>query len=196
MNGNNMPEAVVLAAGKATRAGDFKLGWIVGEEPVLISCIRNLLPFCSRVTVVTGYRPDRIQQLVSNLDGVTTAHNPDFEQGMFTSVRTGLESTTAARILVTPGDIPLVAPDVIRKLLDSDADVAIPTYLGRKGHPVLLSDIVRRAALQAEPDSTLKQVLDRFHPLFVPVACEGILLDIDTIADYNDLREFHEQHNP
>lgn len=196
MNRTTKPEAIVLAAGKAMRAGDFKLGWIVGEEPVLVRCVRNLQPFCSRVVVVTGYRPDRIEMLVSDLDGVHIVHNPDFEQGMFTSVRTGLKVTTAEQVLLTPGDIPVVSPDVIRKLLDSQADVAIPAYLGRKGHPVLLRDPVRQDALQAAPDSTLKQVLERFHPVIVPVACEGILLDIDTIADYNHLREFHEQHNP
>jgi len=196
MKHTEKPEAVVLAAGKATRAGDFKLGWVVGEEPVLVRCIRNLLPFCSRVVVVTGYRPDRIEALVSNLERVVPVHNPDFEQGMFTSVRTGLNATTADRIYLTPGDIPLVSPDVLRKLLDAEADVAIPAYLGRKGHPVLLGNAVRTAVSKAPPDKTLKHVLEEFEPALIPVACEGILLDIDTIADYNGLREFHEQHNP
>lgn len=195
MSRSDRPEAVVLAAGKATRAGDFKLGWVVGDDPVLVRCIHNLEPFCSRIVVVTGYRPERIEKLVRSMDAVSIVHNPDFEQGMFTSVCTGLKATHAGQVLLTPGDIPLVSPEVIRKLLDSPSDVAIPAYRGRNGHPVMLRDTVRTAALDASPETTLKHILDRFAPSILPVACEGILLDIDTIADYNNLREFHEQHN-
>ncbi len=196
MNTDTTPEAVVLAAGKATRAGDFKLGWVVGEDPVLVRCVRNLQPFCSQVVVVTGYRPDRIEHLLDGMEDVQIVHNPDFEQGMFTSVRTGLKATRADQILLTPGDIPLVSSDVVWKILNQQTDVAIPSYLGRKGHPVMMRGSVRDAVLAAPPQTTLKHVLERFHPIVVPVACEGILLDIDTIADYNHLREFHEQHNP
>jgi len=189
-------EGIILAAGTASRAGDFKLGWDIAGKAVLQKCTENFLSFCERIIVVTGYEPERVRQLLRAYREVAFVHNPNYAEGMFTSVQTGFARTKADRILVTPGDIPLVREDVFHRLLATDADVAIPAYLKRKGHPVLVSSRVRSAILAADPKTTLKDVLNQFKPVVVPVACEGILLDIDTISDYNELKETHERNHP
>jgi probable phosphoglycerate mutase len=51
-------------------------------------------------------------------------HNDDYEQGMFTSVKTGIGYAAekgSARVLLFPVDVPLVAPETIRSLLKTYA---------------------------------------------------------------------------
>ena len=189
-------EGIILAAGKAERAGSFKLGWEIGGKAVIQKCVENFLTVCDRIVVVTGHEPYRVADLLTAYPEVDLVHNPAYEAGMFTSVKTGFAATTAERVLMTPGDIPLVNQDVLHKLLATDTDVAIPAYLKRKGHPVLVSGAVRQAVAHESTTSNLKVVLNRFSPLVIPVACEGILLDIDTISDYNELKETHERKHP
>lgn len=189
-------EGIILAAGKAERAGSFKLGWEIAGKAVLCKCVENFLSVCDRIVVVTGHEPHRVTELVAHYPEVELVHNPAYEDGMFTSVKTGFAATTAQRVLLTPGDIPLVRQDVFHQLLATDTDVAIPAFLKRKGHPVLVSGAVRDQVAIEPVNSNLKVVLDRFRPLVIPVACEGILLDIDTISDYNELKETHERKHP
>ena len=189
-------EGVILAAGRSSRAGAFKLGWDIAGKSVLGRCVENFLPFCERIVVVTGHEPGRVRELLKGYPEITFAHNDQYDNGMFTSVQIGFAMTCAPRILMSPGDIPMVRPDVFHRLLATDTDVAIPAYLGRRGHPVLVSANVRQATLAAPADTTLKVILTRYNPVTVAVACEGIVLDIDTVSDYNDLKETHERRHP
>jgi len=108
---------------------------------------------------------------------------------MFTSVQAGLAASTRQRVFLTPGDIPLVGGPVYSALLASTASVAIPTYQGRKGHPVLLRREVVQDALHAPADATLRDVIQRWDFESVPVDDAAILWDMDTEADYQRIQE-------
>lgn len=186
-------DAVVLAAGEATRAGDFKLGWPVGGTPMLVRLVQTFQAVADRVIVVTGHEPDRVRALLSQAPDVALVHNDRHADGMFTSVQAGLGAADGDFTFLTPGDIPLIRPEVLRAMLAAHGRVRVPVMGNRGGHPVLMDRAVRDAVLAEPASSTLRDVLNRFERTRVPVQGDGILLDIDTPSDYNEVKERYEQ---
>lgn len=184
--------ALILAAGHSARMGDFKPLLDLGGEYVIARAVRNFREGGVRdVRVVVGHRAGDLRPVLSSL-GVTVVANDNYAAGMFSSVVCGVNSLAAdtGGVFLLPGDMPLVKPPTIRRLADAyakyDYSVIYPCFRGRRGHPPL---ITRRCfgAIRAEnPDSNLRVVLNRFGPTAGEVACidGGILLDLDTPADY------------
>ncbi len=187
------PQAVILAAGYSSRAGTFKMQLDFGGKPILLRSVELFQKFCSTVFVVAGFQEERIQSLVEGYDFVTVVQNPDFAQGMFSSVRAGVARVTADRFFFTPGDCPLISHEVCAKLLESKKEAAIPTYGGKRGHPVLLNGACVKEILAEPADSNLKKYLSGKDCVFVEVGQEGILMDVDTMEDYRSARQYAEK---
>jgi molybdenum cofactor cytidylyltransferase len=133
----NRAEGVILAAGFSERAGQFKMTLPIGDNTILEKCIEGMISVCDRIIVVGGYNYDKIKEIVADISNVEFCYNKNYEMGMFTSVKRGIREIKAERFFIIPGDQPLVKPDTYRMLLAVDADIVIPRYQGKKGHPVL-----------------------------------------------------------
>lgn len=181
-------EAVILAAGYSSRADGFKMSFEVGGKPVLRRVIETFAPFCARVIVVSGYRAEEIEKLTEGYGKVRVVHNADYAAGMFSSVRTGVKEVRAPRFFFTPGDYPLIDQTVCRKLLAVRGEAVIPTYRGRKGHPILLDGALAGEILNEPPDSNLKRFLQKRSCRLTEVDEAGILADLDTRADLDALQ--------
>lgn len=179
-------EAVVLAAGRGSRAGGFKPALDCGGIPLVVRAVRAFAGVCRRVWVVTGHRGDEVAALVAGETGVTTVPNPDWERGMFSSVRAGAAQVTADRFFVTPGDLPLLNPGVIAALARVPGLVVAPVFQGQGGHPVLLDRAWVPRILAADPGASLRQLLAGAERTEVAMADDGVLRDIDTCEDYED----------
>jgi molybdenum cofactor cytidylyltransferase len=120
--------------------------------------------------------------------------NPDYEKGMITSFQTGIRALSwdmsgAFLFLV---DHPLVEPATIEPMIAHLAPnrIVLPTFEGRRGHPVLFSSEVLEEIL-ALPSSeganiVVRKDLDRI--VEVPVNAPGILVDVDTPEQFEKLR--------
>lgn len=180
-----MLEGIVLAAGSSSRAGCFKMELPLGNKLLIERSIEGMYEVCSRIIVVGGYRIERIRQLLSSYSKVELVGNKNWQDGMFSSVKTGVRHITTDRFFLLPADIPLVPQKVYDELARHQAGIVIPSFNGRKGHPILLSRTIINDIL-AEPDnSTLRQVIQRKSCELVPVQSEHILLDIDSMSDYD-----------
>ncbi|MPN05065.1 Molybdenum cofactor cytidylyltransferase [bioreactor metagenome] len=84
----------------------------------------------------------------------------------------------------TPGDYPLISKDVYSKILSKTGDIIIPTYKGRKGHPILIKSKFIKEILQEGKYETLRDFINIQNPKFIEVNHKEILMDIDTIEDY------------
>jgi molybdenum cofactor cytidylyltransferase len=177
-------EGVILAAGMSTRAGAFKPALPIGGRPMLVRAIEGMCHFCRRIFVVGGYEIGQIRLLVEDMDGVECIENLFYTKGMLTSVKAGLTAVRADRCFVLPVDIPLVPPVVYTRLLSVDADIVIPVYRGRKGHPVCLAKAVLPRILREPDDSSLRAVIKEQGACTVDVDTEEILIDVDTPQDY------------
>jgi molybdenum cofactor cytidylyltransferase len=97
--------------------------------------------------------------------------------------------------LLCPADHPVLEPGVVRQLLEARRaspghSIVVPTFGGRRGHPVLI-DFRHVAGMRALPPGVgLNVYLRQQRPvtLELPVASPGVLADLDTPEDYERLR--------
>ena len=181
-------DGVVLAAGMSRRAGCPKLELPMGGRTVIERSVASLAPFCERVIVVVGWRAGRVRDLLAGAERVHCVLNEAYEEGMFSSVRVGLAHVGAPRFLLLPGDQPLTQPETIRRLLAAEGEIVIPSFRGRKGHPVRIDSLLIPEILAEPPDTTLRDYLSRRGYVTVEVDDPGVRQDIDTLADYDALQ--------
>ena len=197
MSDQRSVEGVILAAGFSSRAGAFKPALPIGGKPMIRYCIDGMSAWCRRIFVVGGHEFGRLQALVSGIPGVECIENPDYNKGMFASVKAGLSRVSADRCFVLPADIPLVPPSVYRALLSVEASAVVPTFHGRNGHPVCLSRALIPRILEQADGSSLKEALQSIGFSTIEVEAEEILLDIDSPEDYSSVcRRIAAQQEP
>ena len=122
--------------------------------------------------------------------------NPQYHLGQLSSLKVGLkylENVPANGVLVSLVDHPAITKAVVRMLLDrfamTHAPILIPTYRGRRGHPVLFSRTLLPELLDAPLEQGARFVVLRHasEVELVETDEEGIVLDIDYPADYQAL---------
>lgn len=187
-----MVSAIVLAAGQSKRMGSFKQLLTLGGKTFVECCVDNLLASeAGEVVVVTGHRDADVRAALAGRQ-VRFAHNPAFREGMASSVKTGIRALAedAGACLIALVDQPEIGIDVFNLVIDTYLKelplIVLPTYLGRRGHPILLDLRLKDEVLQMDPKMGLRQVVNarRDQTRFVTVATETVLLDFDTPEDY------------
>src|SRR5262249_35198921 len=136
---------IVLAAGRSTRMGgpNKLLEEINGKPLVRIAAEQALASRASPVIVVTGHQKERVERALAGLP-VKLVHNPEFAQGLSTSLKAGIAAVPAEAdgAVVALGDMPQVGAVLIDRLIGAFAPergalVVIPTIEGKRGNPVL-----------------------------------------------------------
>ena len=190
--------ALVLAAGASRRAGGINK---------LLACDRTGTPMIVRtvtaalgsratdVIVVLGHDGAGLADALSAADlrpdaRLRLVEAEDHAQGLSASLRRGItaaDSRGADGALVCLGDMPLVRPTTLDRLMaefDREPDLVawVPTAGGRRGNPVLWHSRLFAALLGLSGDAggrlLLKQHASRVRE--VPVEDPGVLEDFDT----------------
>lgn len=192
MPASPFPSAIILAAGYSSRMGTFK--------PLLelsgLAAIDRVIGLyqgvgVTDIHVVTGFRSTTIEAAIRSR-AVHLVHNPDHDTGMFSSVLAGVSALpeAAPAFFVHPVDIPLVRSHTLRVLLGTGHThfpaISYPTFDDHRGHPPLIRGDLRKAILAHDGEGGLRALLDRFNhqAVDIPVADNGVLLDMDTPDDY------------
>ncbi|MGY1740576.1 MULTISPECIES: nucleotidyltransferase family protein [unclassified Blastococcus] len=144
--------ALVLAAGGGRRYGMPK-ALVEYEGSLLVErAVRTARAVCDPVLVVLGARAVDVWR-TADLDGATVLANAEWETGMASSLRTGLDGLRSWSVaagprgggaidaaLVTLVDMPGMTPAALQRVAEhaAPAALAIATYDGVRGHPVLL----------------------------------------------------------
>lgn len=184
--------AIVLAAGESTRMGTQKLllpyaGSTVIEE-IVDQVLRSGVDAC---VVVTGHEPERIREGLGARD-ILFAQNDRYREGMLSSVRAGLAvpDTSWSAAIILLGDQPSVRSATIDVLIESHStrpeDIVVPSFEGRRGHPLLVPMRFREEILERFDETGLRGLL-RAHPesvTEVSVDTKSILEDLDYPEDY------------
>ncbi len=193
------PERVaglVLAAGRSSRMGTRKLLLPVGDGVVLERGIRMYRQAGIRdVRVVVGHCPAALDPVLRKHD-VRRIDNENYDKGMFSSVQAGVGSFEEGieGFFVLPADVPLVRPRTVLDLLEAfqrhSTAVVRPVFSGEAGHPVLLAGRLAPDLLHWTGTGGLRSFLQEggFPAVDVEVADENVLFDLDTPADYEELR--------
>jgi molybdenum cofactor cytidylyltransferase len=182
--------AIILAAGESRRMGTPKALLPFRGETFLDRLIGKLGAHCDPVIVVLGHGAEALRAAV--LRPARMVVNADYARGMLTSLQCGLRAvprdcTQAIFTLVdhpNPDDATLAAVASA-----AAADVTIPRFAGRKGHPVRLSRRVMDELLALPPDSKPTDVLYRHLDTtrFLDLDDPGIVDDIDDPPAYREL---------
>jgi molybdenum cofactor cytidylyltransferase len=182
--------AVILAAGRSTRmGGPNKLVAEIGGRPLIRIAAEQALASKARpVIVVTGHQRDEVAAALSGLD-VTLAHNPNFADGLSTSVRAGLQAVPAEAdaAVICLGDMPQVQAALIDRLIaafdpERGALIVVPTIGGQRGNPVLWSRRFFPELMALEGDIGARNVIGRYGEAVSELALSdaAALIDVDT----------------
>lgn len=198
--------AIVLAAGTSQRMGRSKQLLRLGESTLLAHTLANVRRAnVDEIILVLGFAAEEIQQSIP-MTGIVTVTNADYQQGMGTSIRTGLSaiSPQAEGALIILGDQPFVRPATLNSLIEYHQrcrpQIIIPLFRGFRGNPVLLDRSVFPELRHLRGDLGCRSIFgshtENIHKLRVDDP--GILLDVDTPADFRGLAaivEFDESAN-
>lgn len=188
---------LLLAAGGGRRLGGRPKALLPHRgRPLVEHAVRVLREGgCARVHVVLGAQADEVRARAS-LPGCVLVDNPDWEQGMGTSLRAGLDSlagTGARAALVSLVDQPGIGPEAVARVLaahEGEESLVSAAYDGVRGHPVLFG-AARWAgiAATAEGDRGARAYLTEHRPAITLVECGDVArpFDIDTEADLTHL---------
>jgi len=187
-----MISAILLAAGQSKRMGELKQLMPFGQSIIVGQAVDNLLGSAVvEVIVVVGYRAEDVTKAIA-AKPVRIVINPDYEQGMSTSIIAGLKLVHggAQAFMLALGDQPLVNSETINILIDEfcnhDKGIAVPTYQGRRGHPIIFAIKYKKQLLKLKGDVGGRQIIED-NPddvLEVAVDSESVVADFDTTDDY------------
>jgi molybdenum cofactor cytidylyltransferase len=185
--------ALLLAAGESTRMGQLKqlLPW-AGTTLVEWQVAQLKEAGADDVVVVLGHASDRIGEAVSR-SGARIALNPAYREGRASSVRAGASalSEDSAAVVVLSVDQPRpawITRSLIEAWRQSRAPLVIPTFAGRRGHPILLDgSLIEELRTVSEADLGLRAVTTRHtaESDLVPIDKMGVNIDLNTRSDYD-----------
>ncbi len=187
--------AVVLAAGESRRMGTQKLLLPFGETTVVGAVVRAAQASrAGRTLVVLGADREAVRRELGS-SGVDFVVNENYPLGMLTSIQAGFNAlpADASAAVVLLGDQPFLASRVIDQVVGAyeggSKGIVIPTFQGRRGHPVLIDLKYRNGVLAIAPADGLRRLLLAYPEdiLEVEAADPGILRDLDTPEDYRGI---------
>jgi molybdenum cofactor cytidylyltransferase len=182
--------AVLLAAGRSTRfGGPNKLLADLAGKPVIRHAAEALLESQARpVVVVTGHMAAEVGRALDGL-AVTLVHNPDFAQGLSTSLKAGLAALprSVEGAVVALGDMPRVAGRHIDRLIAGFApkenrSIVVPVTQGERGNPVLFAAELFGELQTIAGDTGARHIIGQHSDQVaeVDLDSDAIFADVDT----------------
>ncbi|MER9853554.1 MULTISPECIES: molybdopterin-binding/glycosyltransferase family 2 protein [unclassified Mesorhizobium] len=159
---------VLLAAGRSSRMGgpNKLLALFDGKPLVRRTAERALGSKASGTIVVTGHQRERVRTALAGLD-VTFADNPDFTEGLSTSLKAGIAYLPgdAAGVMIVLGDMPDITSDDLDGLIDAFRKaggnaVVRASHDGKRGNPVLLPRSLFPAIAHLEGDTGARHLVE------------------------------------
>ena len=139
-----MKAAIILAAGESTRMGFPKQLAEYKGNTILETVVETVSSYIENTVVVLGHENETLTEKI-NFKNSTILINENWEEGIVSSIRTGLFYLNSAKnidgVLIFMGDQPAINNDVIKKLLEVQHDedeVVVPQYRYETGYPVLI----------------------------------------------------------
>lgn len=177
---------VVLAAGRSRRMGYDKLAHWVGEAPIVLRSLTNLVP----LSVVVVISPALVDVIECRSSFVIPVVNPFPERGMAYSLKLAMPYVAAdTAFAVCLADVPLVtSKDVLglaRARAAAAVDVAFPVRRSQPGHPVIFGPRARGFISSLPDGDTLRQLRDepRLTRLRIDDERDEPYFDVDTPDD-------------
>ncbi len=183
-----MLTAVILAAGESKRMGSPKALLLYNDRTFLehlldITCH----PKIGSQLIVLGAGAEAISNHVG-LKPEQTVVNPDWQSGQLSSIKAALKSISAKAtdgVLLCLVDHPLITSalvgELVRSFYSMEKSIVLPTFHGKRGHPVIFSSKLFAELLDAPEETGARSVVwkhaKEVHE--VPTGEEGIVLNLN-----------------
>ena len=184
---------VILAAGASSRMGQPKALLEYKGETFLRRLAGMLGEACGRVVIVLGHDAERV--CAAAPEGAEMVVNPEPERGMLSSLQCGLRAVAgdAEAVLFLPVDYGAVRGDTVAGVAAQAgaAEMVVPVFEGRHGHPVCVSRAIVAELLALPPTAQARDVIRRHRAAacYITVDDAGVVNDVDTPEDYRALVE-------
>jgi molybdenum cofactor cytidylyltransferase len=188
---------VILAAGGSQRMGRPKQLLPFRGRSLLRRAVDTAIASrCRPIVVTTGAHADLVRLELHSLP-VLIAHNPDWPEGMSSSLRTAVDTIPRAvhacleGVVIMLADQPLVTADDIDHIVDaqhrSGKDIVASEYADTCGVPMFVSrrlfaDIRRLTGMEGA-----KRLISDHLERVETVPLQSAAFDVDTPADYQRL---------
>lgn len=190
--------AVIAAAGKFDEEEGISPFMKLGA----ISLIRRVVLIFQQaqvdhIVVITGYQAYELEHHLSSF-GVIFIHNENYEHSdKFESLKLGLDflKDKCDKVFFASLGIPMVMPETLRKMAQTDSMITVPSFQKKSGHPLLLDAKVIPALLEYQGTDGMQGAMQStgYEKEFLHVEDEGILLSVENISRLEDsLAEYNE----
>jgi molybdenum cofactor cytidylyltransferase len=181
---------IILAAGESSRLGQPKQLVPFRGRPLIRVVVESALnSVCQPVVVVLGADADRIRPEISQ--EARAVENPEWIEGMASSIRRGVESIEAQvdAVILMLCDQPLIDAEVLNRFAEkADAALVAAEYDGTIGVPALFGSEFFGELRALRGKEGAKKILLANAKQVVRIACREAALDIDTAADVQRLQ--------
>lgn len=209
-----MIAGLVLAAGSSKRMGSSnKLLQTMDAQPMVATVLTALLnSSVDSLWVVTGFQSDKVTSLLAKLSNdyglkagnkIHCIENPDYAQGLSTSLRCGIQALPASveAVMIVQADMPMLSAAHFERLLavykksnhkltSQHKKIIAPFYRQQRGNPIIFPRRFFNALQTISGDQGARQLLTQLaeHIVAVEMADDAVLIDVDTPAQLQATR--------
>lgn len=198
------PTVIVLAAGQGKRftGSAHKLTQRLGQYSVLGTTLRHVLDSGLPMILVTTIELAHEARNLLDVRDIEIMHPAGLGassggMGMGASIAAGVSARPESPgWLVLPGDMPMVQAATLRAVAQGlePYPAVYAQYHGRQGHPVAFAAELFSELVALDGDEGAKRLLARYPSQGIDVDDPGVLLDVDTAADLDKLRNSIREH--
>lgn len=195
---------IILAAGSSSRLGKPKQLLCYQNGTLIKHAVKTALQTaCKPVIVVTGFLHE---ELLGEMEGfpVQIVHNPDWQQGMGSSIRAGIwqlkqpeKVNPIDAVLILLCDQPLINQGHLNLLIaqfyrHKKSMVAATSYAGVQGVPAIFDKNLFATLASLPPHRGAQLLFKEYKNQLIIVPFEGATVDVDTEDDYLQLIKLSE----
>jgi molybdenum cofactor cytidylyltransferase len=185
---------ILLAAGAGKRFGGGKLKQVLPNGlAICVASARNLAAAVDQVIAVVRLGDDATRALLAGEPNIKIVVCARADEGMGHSLAAAVAASSVdTSWVIALGDMPQINPNTIRSVADAieqGAAFAMPLHKDQRGHPVGIHSRFRTDLLALEGDSGARAIISKHKSAvqLIKTNDSGVLVDVDTIADYQKL---------
>lgn len=186
--------AIVLAAGLSKRMGEENKLFLPILDKAMIDWVVEAIDASHADEIILVGSESSLGQLQKwKSNRIQLVENKNYRSGMTSSIQVGVSVANEEGFMICLGDQPRIQTDTYDQLIEAFSEnpdsIILPFHEGQKGNPVIFPSSFREEVLNHQEPEGCKEIVQKNADLIVKVEVNdtGVLLDVDTREDYENL---------